>query len=124
MNESVFQEIFDMIQDYMPRDWKKMVLFAGYTDGSYSMKYYCMSSDGTYKDCFSIPGVSRADLIKLFKNIDTILSSERDGLDEKDKWTIFTMAVSDAGRMKAEFDYKDHSEDLISYERQWKRKYL
>jgi len=32
MNEKLFQDIFDKVQDYLPADWEKMVFFAGYTD--------------------------------------------------------------------------------------------
>lgn len=34
------------------------------------------------------------------------------------------MTVESDGRMKTEFDYGDHSEDLIAYEAEWKKKYL
>ena len=49
-------------------------------------------------------------------------AGSRKALSEKDRWTIFTMTVNEDGNMQAEFDYGDHSEDLISYEREWKKK--
>lgn len=124
MNEKIFQEVFDLLQDFLPQNWTKTILFAGYTDGSYTMKYYCRTGNGTYTDCFSFGGVSRADLIKLFINIDKILSKERALLDDGNKWSVMTMIVNDEGRMKTEFNYDDHSQDMLGYEKEWKKKYL
>ncbi len=87
------------------------------------MKFYAkMNSD--YIDCFSFEGVSKADLIKLFMKIDKVLKAERDKLSGKDKWTVFTMSVDSTGAMKTFFDYDDHSEDMIAFEKEWKKKYL
>jgi hypothetical protein len=125
MNEKVFQDVFDRIQDFLPVNWKKMVFFAGYTSGSYSMKFYVQNNDNEgYVDCYNLPDTSRAELIKLFMDLDRVLSESRKALSEKNRWTIFTMTVKEDGNMKTEFDYGDHSEDLISYEQEWKKKYL
>ncbi len=124
MNESVYQEVFDLVQDYLPEEWTSIVLFVGYTEGSYSMKYYVKDNDNDYIDCFKLNNTSRTELIKLFIEIDEILSKERELLDRKNKWTIMTFMVDNTGKMKAEFEYDDHSEDLISYERKWRDKYL
>ena len=123
MDNSLFQNVFDLIQDYLPDGWKKTVLFVGYTAGSYTMKFYAkMNSD--YIDCFSFDGISKAELIKLFMKIDKVLKAERDKLLGKEKWTVFTMSVDSTGVMKTIFDYEDHSEDMIAYEKKWKKKYL
>lgn len=124
MNQEVFQDVFDKVGDYLPIGWQKMVFFAGYTKGSYNMKFYYKNSKGEYFDCFNIPGIEKANLIKLFMDIDKVFSKERKKLNDKDRWSIFTMAVDFKGNMKTEFDYKDHSEDMIAYEREWKKKYL
>lgn len=124
MNEKIFQEVFDLLRDFLPQNWTKTILFAGYTKGSYSMKYYCRTGNGTFTDCFILGGVSRADLLKLFVNINKILSKERMSLDDKNRWSILTMIVDDDGKMKTEFDYDDHSEDMLAYEKEWKKKYL
>ena len=124
MNEKVFQEVWDKIQDYLPADWQRMVFFAGYTEDSYSMKFYSKPDNGSYIDCFRLPGAVKAKLIKLFMDVNKILAEERKKLDDKNKWTVFTMMVDSDGNMKADFDYSDHSEDMISYEREWKKKYL
>ncbi len=125
MNEKIFQDVFDKIQEFLPLNWKKVVFFAGYTNGSYSMKFYVQNNNNEeYVDCYNLPDKSRTKLIKLFMDLDRVLSESRKALGENNKWTVFTMTVNEDGNMKTEFDYGDHSEDLISYEKEWKKKYL
>lgn len=124
MDEKLFQGVFDKIQDYLPAEWNKVVFFAGYTNGSYSMKFYSKDMGESFIDCFSLPGITKAKLIKTFMDIDKILSKERVGLESEAKWTVFTMIVDAEGNMKTYFDYMNHSEDMISYEKEWKKKYL
>ncbi len=124
MNEQVFQEVFDLIGDFLPQDWTKTVLFAGYTKGSYSIKYYCQTKGKDFTDCFDLGAASKAELIKLFIDIDKVLSKERESLDEKNRWSVLTMMVDHDGSMRTAFDYDDHSEDMIAYEKEWKERYL
>ena len=124
MDNKIFQNIFDTLQPLLPQEWKKLIFFAGYTEGSYTMKYYICNDNNVYTDCFSQKDISRAQLIKLFINIDKIVSSERKKLDEKSRWTVMTMMVDSEGNMKSDFDYVDISETAIQYEREWENKYL
>lgn len=123
MDNKIFQKVFDNISAFLPQGWKNVVYFAGYTEGSYSMKFYSKNGEGKYIDCFNMPGVTKAALIKAFMNIDKVLSKERKSLGEK-KWTVFTMKVDSEGHMKTSFEYEDHSEDMVSYESKWRSKYL
>lgn len=123
MDENIFQNVWDKLQDVLPEEWKKVIFYAGYMTGSYSMKFYTYFDDGSYKDCFSLPNVEQMQLISLFMDIDKILSKERKALGNE-KWTVFTMVVDDKGNMKTDFDYTDISENAIAYEREWKKKYL
>lgn len=124
MNQAIYQTIFDKLQNYLPEKWNKLVFYAGYTDGSYSMKYFVKNGDGAYVDCFSLQGVNRSELIKLFIDINKDLAAERENLDLKHKWTVFTMVVDQFGKMRTEFDYTDISENSIAYEQDWKKRYL
>lgn len=124
MNSEIFQKVFDMVQPFLPEGWNKMILYIGYTTGSYSMKFYTCNFGGEYTDCFSQPGANKAKLIQLFMSIDKILSTERKGLDNKNKWSVMTMMVGSDGSMKTEFDYADISESAIAYEQSWKEKYI
>ena len=124
MNNEIFQNIFDIIQPTLPNSWKKMVLFVGYTAGSYTMKYYTADEKGEYRDCFSQKEINKVQLIKLFMRIDRVVGPERKKLDEQNKWSVLTMTVTNDGNMKTEFDYADISENVIAYERNWKEKYI
>ncbi len=124
MNNEIFQNIFDILQPVLPKGWKKMVLYVGYTAGSYTMKYYTCDGRGVYTNCFNQKGINKVQLIKLFMNIDKVVSHERKKMDEKSKWSVLTMMVSCDGVMKTEFDYSDISENAIVYEQNWKEKYI
>ncbi len=124
MSQAIYQTIFDKLQDFMPQKWNKLVFYASYTDGSYSMKYYIENEEEKYIDCFSLQGVKKSDLIKLFIDINKDLSAERESLNAKQKWTVLTMIVDKSGKMRTEFDYADTSENSIAFEQDWKKRYL
>lgn len=124
MNDKIFQSIFNLVQEKLPMDWKKLVLYISYTQGSYGMKYYVFDEKGKYIDCFSQKDISKKQLITLFVEIDKILAPERKALDEKDRWSVMSMIVFSDGKMKVEFDYTDISENIIAYEKEWQKKYL
>ena len=124
MNNEVFQNVFDMIQPFLGKGWKEMILYVGYTAGSYSMKFYTSDSQGQYADCFKQPGANKAKLIQLFMGIDKLLAAERRKLDNRNKWSVMTMVVDSNGNMKTEFEYVDLSENTIAYEQSWKERYI
>ena len=124
MNNEIFQEIFDILAPEFPKEWEKMIFYAGYTNGSYSMKFYTSDKNGIYTDCFSQAWAKREQLIRLFMRIDKLLAPERKLLDDKMKWSVMTMVVEADGNMKTEFDYDDISENSLDYEKEWKEKYL
>lgn len=123
MDEKIFQDVFDIVADFLPKDWDRMVFFAGYTEGSYSMKFYSKAEKGEYVDCFNLPGASKAKLVKAFMEIDKIVSKSRkeQGVNN---WTVFSMSVDSNGKMKTNFEYDDHSEDMVAYEKKWTEKHL
>lgn len=122
MNDRIFQQVFDVISRFLPDRWNQVVFFAGYTEGSYSMKFYARENDRSYTDCFHMPGATMPELIKAFAQIDGFLGNERSVSSQP--WTILTMVVSEDGKMRADFEYEDHSQDMLTYEAQWKERYL
>ena len=117
MDEKIYQIIFDMIQDYLPVQWKNLLFFASYTGGSYSMKFFVRTHDNNVVDCFKLPEVSKRILMTLFIDIDKILSKQRNELEKEKRWTVFVLKVDNSGKMKAEYDYDDHSVDMIEYQK-------
>lgn len=124
MDDKLFQNIFDRIQPVIPESWEKLVFYAAYFNGSYTMKFYVDCGNGKYHDCFHIAGVDRIQLIKLFMNLDKELSEERNKLEISSRWNVFTMTVCADGTMKSDFDYTEISDDFTAYEKEWKYHYL
>lgn len=124
MNNEIFQKVFNLVQPFLPEGWNKMILYVGYTVGSYSMKFYTCDFQGVYTDCFKYKEISKVKLMQLFMSIDKLLTPERRMLDDKNRWSVMTMIVDSAGSMKTEFDYADISENTIVYEQRWKEKYI
>lgn len=124
MDNGIFQKVYDVLAGLLPAKWMKVIFRADYTEGSYSMKYYVAVDDGKFIDCYSLPEVSRPQIIQAFKEINKFLSSSRANLPEKDKWSILTMTINANGSFKTDFDYADISESTISYTEDWEKKYL
>jgi len=119
-----FQNIFDILQESLPEKWEKVVFYAEYTKGSYSMKYYVNSGDGMYVDCYDISKISKAQLLKKFMQIDKIFAFERNRLKDKEKWSAVTIILNRDGSFKSEFDYADIEGKTLEYHQKWKDKYL
>ncbi len=124
MDEKNYQLIFDKISAFLPEEWKTMVYYAIYTSGSYSMKFYYESGNKKYIDCFHCPGAAKVKLVQLFMEIDKLLSGSRKTLKSKEVWTVFTMKVDSYGHMETQYEYDDHTEDMVAYEDIWEKKYL
>ena len=124
MNSKLFQDIFDLLVDVLPENWKKLVFMAEYTEGSYSMKYYVQIGESDYLDCFKLGNIDDLQLLQLFIKLNNIISPERSSLQESEKWNVLSMTVDSDGKMKTDFDYTDISNDVITYEDEWMKKYL
>ena len=124
MNEDLFQNIFDKLQEVLPQKWDKLAFYASYFQGSYNMNYYIDLGNGEYKDCFSLGNMSNMQLMKLFMEIDKIISPIRDCLEEASKWNVITMIIEADGNFKTHFDYSAKNDNFISYEKEWKTYYL
>lgn len=124
MNEELFQSIFEQLQGILPDEWKKVIFYAGYSEGSYNMKFYVDIGDGNYKDCFELETISKMQLVKLFMSIDKIITEIRNNLEKEKRWTVLTMVVDADGNFKADYDYVNLNEVFVSYEQEWKKRYL
>ena len=124
MNELNYQAIFDVLQDVLPPVWEKVVFYAEYTEGSYSMKYFVNINGGSFVDCYQLKEFSKAQIIKVFMNIDKMISPIRSQMEKGKRWNVLTLIVDASGKFRTEFDYADISENTISYHEEWKDKYL
>ncbi len=121
MNNAIYQEIFDELDNYLVNGWSKLIIYLEYGKASYSFSFYELL-DGVYIKCYDIPGISEKNLEDSFRKIDSIISKERN--NEKNLWTNMTIVIDRNGKMKADFDYTDLSVGAYSYKKNWKKKYL
>ncbi len=124
MKNELYQQIFNELQKVLPKEWSSVVFYAEYSSGSYSMKYYVKNGTGKFTDCYKLSGLSKAQIVKTFIDLDKIITPVRKELPEKDKWSIMTMILDSKGEFKVEFDYTDISENSIIYKREWEKKYI
>ena len=111
MKNVSYQSIFNILQEILPDNWHKVVFYAEYGESSYSMKYFVDFGDGQYIDCFRLKGITK-------------IMPIRKELSKKDTWTVMTLVVDENGNFKADYEYKDISEDLVGYYNGWKNRYL
>ena len=123
MNNTIYQAIFNKLQEYLPANWDEVVFYAAYAEGSYSMKYY-VKKGTEITSCFNLMNVSKAQLVKLFMSIDRELVAERKSLPTKDLWSVMTMVIGADGNMKTHYDFTNICENSISFEKAWEDKYL
>ena len=84
MDSIIIQNVFDKLENYLPDEWKKIAFFAGYTKGSYSMKFFVCTNRG-YIDCFNIPNINQMQLMLLFQSINKGLGNYRNTLSESER---------------------------------------
>lgn len=119
-----FQKIIDTIQVIFPEKWNKIVYMIEYTTGSYSMRCYAKQDDNKYVDCAEQSNLSSIEIIKLFKELNNIISITRNELEGDMIWNSMTILLDNSGNFKAEYDYENHDEFALEYIAQWKEKYL
>ena len=124
MNKVVFQKIYECLVPVLPSNWENIVFYAGYTSGSYSMKYYYKTADGEYKDCFSQTEVPQNQIVLAFMKIDKVLYPERTSVTGKSPWNVLTMRFDSKGKVDVDFDYSVIDESRIEYEKKWYEKYI
>lgn len=124
MDTKIIEKIFNNLQEGLPKEWKQVVFYAAYSNGSYVMKYFVKSSKGEYTDCFSLTTQNKSKLIKQFMNLDKVISPYREKLSSKEKWSMMTLTVDNTGKFKTDFDYSSIDDNMISFESGWKKKFL
>lgn len=119
-----YQELFNLIQPYLPTGWKKVVLYAEYGVASYSIEFFVKTTADEYIKCFDLPGIDEDALLDTFDEMDEVYSAQRTELPKSSIWTNATIVIDSTGKMNADFDYTDLTEDGYAYKQNWKLKYL
>ncbi len=121
MNDSIFQNIYDEIEQYIQFRWKKIVIYLEYGEESYTFLFY-VNTGGEYVQCYDIKGINEDDLMDSFERIDEIVNEARS--KDGQTWSNMTIVIGDDGELKVDYDYTDLSQGTYKYEKEWKNKYL
>lgn len=63
--KEMLQGIASILEETLPEDWSKVVFYAEYAEGAFSIEYYVAGSGkDDFVKCFDQKGVSRASLMK------------------------------------------------------------
>lgn len=119
---NLYNGLFGKIEENLPNGWEKVVMYVRYT-GKYEIKFFVLQSRH-WKDCYSIPGVNKSALVKLFDKYSKKRASIKEVFGEKKPNSIMTFAVNRNGSWK---NYQDFKEDFVmhpDWELIWKKKYL
>lgn len=119
-----YQELFNLIQPYLPTSWKKVVLYAEYGVASYSIEFFVKTATGEYVKCFDLPSINEDALLDTFDKMDEVYSAQRTELPKSSIWTNSTITVDAIGKMNADFDYTDLTEDGYRHKQLWKAQHL
>lgn len=122
IDEKIYQKIYDELNVFLVPEWKKLIVYLEYGEGSYTFSFY-IKGEKDFFNGYDLPNVSEKKIDDAFKKIDKIVLKER--MKEKDDlWTNMTMVVSKFGDFHVDFDYTDLSKDAYQYKKNWKKKYL
>ena len=124
MNDSLFNTIFVLLSPFFPKKRGKVVFFAEFYENSYCMKFYIKGKNGDYICCYDLPSTNRTDIFKVFEKIYALLEPARKELEEKKQWTVMTIIIPNNGVMTVEYDYSDHKNQIVTWEKAWREKYL
>ena len=129
LEQQMDQNIFDIFQDYLPRDWYEVVFFAGYyKDDSCYLKYWVRGENGPFINCFNLipePQEGEEDIIQeQLMELHREIKFVRTNLNDKQKWVCMEMTLTSQGHMSKKYDYADGvaEADLKQYVENYKSK--
>lgn len=128
IQQEMYQQIFNKLQDYLPEGWQKIDFHTVHTKRKYSMKYFVMT-ENKWVDCFNL--IDRKELVRLFIDINKDITNVWNRLPEKHKWYVLNMVVDRQGHINVTYDYaddvKDNDDTLLTYltqkEREWSKSF-
>ena len=120
--KKMLQGIASILEETLPEDWSKVVFYAEYAEGAFSIEYYVAGSGkDDFVKCFDQKGVSRASLMKNFMAINKFIEPERAALKPEKRWGSMTLILHSNGKFKVDYDM---TENAYARKKAWKKKYL
>lgn len=120
--KKMLQGIASILEETLPEDWSKVVFYAEYAEGAFSIEYYVAGSGkDDFVKCFDQKGVSRASLMKNFMAINKFIEPERAALKPEKRWGSMTLILHSNGKFKVDYDYSDMTENAYARKKAWKK---
>ncbi len=121
--ESLPQDLYEGLVDYVPEDFKEFGFYASYTgEASYSMSLIANLGKGRFVNCFA--GLSANDVFFLFKQLDSIISKVRFSLQSDKRFSVVMLKVTNEGKFNLDFDYTKFDEvSSIEHKKNWQEKF-
>ena len=127
LHQQMSQNVFDILQEYLPNNWKEVIFFVGYyKDDSGYFKYWIKMENDKYIDCFNLipdPKPGEKDCLQeQLMRLHNELKFLRSKLSNHDKWVCMEMSVSNQGKMSQKYDYAEGiaQEDYKQYVEEYK----
>ena len=118
--KKMLQGIASILEETLPEDWSKVVFYAEYAEGAFSIEYYVAGSGkDDFVKCFDQKGVSRASLMKNFMAINKFIEPERAALKPEKRWGSMTLILHSNGKFKVDYDYSDMTENAYARKKVW-----
>ena len=105
MSELSYSKIFELIQDCLPDNWRKVIFYSVIAQDSFSMKYFVERGNGILIDCFSASNVNRMKLHRTFMEVYSIIDKHRMSLPENERWSSIILIIKSDGKFKVKVDY-------------------
>lgn len=115
-----FQNIYNILEDYLPNKWKKIAIYYSFFGNSAGGKFYINNGKG-FIDCFQL-GYQQKDIIKSLMQIQNIIDYERSKLPKNKQFTEFEMIVDQTGKFNVNYGYDDISEISLKRQQEWEDK--
>ena len=112
LQQKMYQDVFDVLQSYLPEGWKKVAVYDLEIENMSEVKFYVDSGKG-YIDCFDLYDSQK--ISKFIEEVSSITKPVKNALPKKHKWYVFKMFVTSEGDMNVEYEYKNILGKTIDY---------
>ncbi|WP_199624428.1 immunity protein YezG family protein [Paenibacillus alkalitolerans] len=130
--EALYQKIANVLNNMIPEDWKKILLYAEFREGFSQVFFYYYPQENRGKPVYSLDitdifNVDRRhhkglkqELYECFEQLWNEFKAQ-----EQEQWTSLTYTLDNTGRMKIDYGYEDISQiSPVEKQEKWEARYL
>ena len=122
--EKLVNQIYYTISEFLPKKFNNAYFYAQVSsNNSVSLKFFVKEKHKII-DCYQLENVNRNNLILTLGKLSKEILNFRKNSESKSDWTLLTIIFEKDLSFNLYFDYDNYDEKLISFELDWKKKYL